>query len=72
MSAAAVEAFQEEADISGSLRLSSTLPRRTTAGQNGRKYQGPVAVDDEDAVPSQEDRPPGVKKQVPSIRDMAV
>ena len=72
MSAAAVEAFQEEADISGSLRLSSTLPRVTTAGQSGRKYQGPVAVDDEDAVPSQEDRPPNIKKQAPSVRDMAV
>ena len=31
-----------------------------------------MTVDDEDAVPSQEDRPPGVKKQVPSVRDMAV
>ena len=31
-----------------------------------------MTVDDEDAVPSQEDRPPGVKKQVPSVRDMTV
>ena len=31
-----------------------------------------MAVDDEDAVPSQEDRPPDVKKQAPSVRDMAV
>ena len=31
-----------------------------------------MTVDDEDAVPSQEDRPPDVKKQAPSVRDMAV
>jgi len=29
--AAALEAFREEADIGGSVRLSSTLPRGTTA-----------------------------------------
>ena len=68
VSAAAVEAFREEADISGSLRLSSTLLRRTTAGQSRRTYQGPVAVvvKDEDAVPprktglqaSKSNRPP--------------
>ena len=74
MSAAAVEAFREEADISGSLRLGSTLPRGTTAGRNGRKYQGLVAVvvEDEDAVPPKEDRPPGVKNQVPSVTATAI
>ena len=76
ISAAAIEAFREEADTSGSPRLSSTLsstlPRGTTAGQNGRKYQGPAAVDDEDAVLSQEDRPPGVKNQVPSVTAIAI
>ena len=74
VSAAAVEAFREEADISGSLRLSSTLPRRTTAGQSRRTYQGPVAVvvKDKDAVPPQEDQLPSVKKQPSSVKDIAV
>ena len=74
MSAAAAEAFHKEVDVSGSLRLSSTLPCRTTAGQSRRTYQGPVAVvvEDEDAVPPQEDRPPSVKKQPSSVRDIAV
>ena len=53
MSAAAVEAFREEVDISGSLRPSSTPLHGTTAGQSGQTHQGPVAVvvEDEDAVP---------------------
>ena len=62
ISVAAVKAFHEEADISRSPRLSSTLPRGATAGQNRRTYQDP-AVEDGDSVLSQEDRPPGVKKQ---------
>ena len=72
MSAAAIEAFHKEVDISGSLRLSSTLPRRTTAGQSRRTYRDPAAVGDKDSVLSQGDPPSGVKKQVPSVRDMAV
>ena len=52
MSAAALEAFREEADTSRSLRLSSTLPRGTTAGQNRRTYRDPAVVEDEDSVPS--------------------
>ena len=59
---AAVEAFHKEADIGGSVRLSSTLPRGTTAGQDRRRYRDPT-VADEDSVLSQEDQPPGVKKQ---------
>ena len=60
MSAAALEALRKE------------LPRGTTAGQNGRTYREPAVVDDEDSVLSQGDPPSGVKKQVPSVRDMAV
>ena len=41
MLVAAVEAFYEEVDVG---RLSSTLPRRTTAGQNRRTHQDPAAV----------------------------
>ena len=63
VSVAAVEAFHEEADISRSPRLSSTLPRGATAGQNRRTYRDPAVVEDGDSVLSQEDRPPGVKKQ---------
>jgi hypothetical protein len=71
--AAALEAFREEVDLSRSVRLSSTLPRRTTIGQSGRTYRDPaVVVDDEDTVLSQGDPPLCVKKQVPSVRDMAV
>ena len=69
MLAAAIEAFYKEVDIG---RLGSTLPRGTTAGQNRRTYRDPAAVGDEDPVLSQGDPPSGVKKQVPSIRDMAV
>ena len=69
MSAAALEAFYEEVDVG---RLSSTLPHRITAGQNRRTYRGPAVVDDEGSVFSQEDPPSGVKKQVSSVRDMAV
>ena len=69
MLAAAVEAFHEEVDVG---RLSSTLPRGTTAGQNGRTYQEPAVVDDEGFVFSQGDPPSGIKKQVSSVRDMAV
>ena len=72
MSAAALEAFHEEVDVGRSLRLSSTLPRGTTAGQNGRTHQDPAVVEDEDSVLSQGDPPSGVKEQVPSVRDMAV
>ena len=69
MLAAAVEAFHEEVDVG---RLSSTLPRGTTAGQNRRTHRDPAAVGDEDPVLSQGDPPSCVKKQVPSIRDMAI
>ena len=72
VSVAALKAFHEEVDVSRSKRLSSTLPRGTTAGQNGRTHQDPAAVDDEDFVLSQGDPPSGVKKKVPSIKDMAV
>ena len=67
--AASVEAFHEEVDIG---RLSRTLPRGTTAGQNRRTYRDPVAVGDEDSVFSQGDPPSGAKKQVPSVSDAAV
>jgi hypothetical protein len=60
MSAGALEAFRKE------------LPHGTTVGQNGRTYRDPVAVGNEDLVLSQGDPPSGVKKQVPSVRDMAV
>ena len=69
MLAAAVKAFHEEVDVG---RLSSTLPCGITAGQNRRTYRDPAAVDDEGSVFSQEDPPSCVKKQVPSIRDMAI
>jgi hypothetical protein len=69
MSAAAQEAFHEEVDVG---RLSSTLPRGITAGQNRWTYRDPVTVGDEDPVLSQGDPPSGVKKQVLSVRDMAV
>jgi hypothetical protein len=55
ISAAAQEAFRKEAV--------QTLPRGTTAGQNKRTYRDPAVVEDGDSVLSQEDRPPGVKKQ---------
>ena len=46
---------------------------KPTADQNGQTHRDPaVAVDDADAVLSQGDTPSGVKKQVPSVRDMAV
>jgi len=62
---AAIEAFHKDADISRSLRPSSTLPHRATAGQNRWRYRDPAAVEDKDSV-----LPPlGVKKQVPSVRD---
>ena len=60
MSAAALEALRKE------------LPRGTTVGQNRRTYRDPVVVGDEDSVLSQGDPPSGVKKQVPSVRDIAV
>jgi len=69
---AALEAFREEADIGRSVRLSSTLPRGTTADQCRRTYQDPAVVEDEDSVLSQEDRPPGVKKQATSVTATAV
>ena len=59
---AALEAFHEEADTSRRLRLSSTLPRGTTAGQDRRRYRDPAVVDNKDSVLSQEDPPLGVKK----------
>jgi hypothetical protein len=70
VSAAAVEAFHDEVYVSRSKRLSSTLPRGTTAGQSRRTYRDPVV--DEDTVLSQGDPPSGAKKQVPSVRDIAV
>ena len=61
MSAAALEALRKE------------LPRGTTAGQSRRRYRDPaVAVDDADTVLSQGDTPSSVKKQVPSVRDIAI
>jgi hypothetical protein len=68
----ALEAFYKEADIGGSVRLSSTLPRGATVGQNRRTYRDPAVVDDEGSVFSQEDPPSCVKKQVPSVRDVAI
>jgi len=55
VSAAALEAFHEEVDIGRSVRLSSTLPRGATAGQNRRTYRDPAVVEDGDSVLSQED-----------------
>ena len=69
MLAAALEAFYEEVDVG---RLSSTLPYGTTVGQNRRTYQDPAVIDDEGSVFSQEDPPSGIKKQVPSVRDIAI
>ena len=61
MSAAALEALRKE------------LPRGTIAGQNRRTYRDPVAVGNEqDPVLSQGDPPSGVKKQVLSVRDIAI
>ena len=60
MSAVALKALRKE------------LLLGTTVGQNRRTYQGPVAVGDKDSVLSQGEPPSGVKKQVPSIRDIAV
>ena len=60
MSAAALEALRKE------------LPRGTIVGQNRRTCRDPAVVEDEDSVLSQGDPPLGVKKQVPSVRDMAV
>ena len=60
MSAAALEALRKK------------LPRGMTAGQNGRTYREPTVVDDKGSVFSQEDPPLYIKKQVPSIRDIAV
>ena len=60
MSAAALEALRKE------------LPRGTMVGQNRRTYRDPAAVGNKDLVLSQGDPPSGVKKQVPSVRDMAV
>ena len=72
MSAAAQEAFHEEVDVSRSKRLSSTLPRGTTVGQNRQTYRDPAVVEDGDSVLSQGDPPSGVKKQVLSVTDMAI
>ena len=50
--------------LAGALEaLYKELPRGTTVGQNGRTYRDPAVVEDGDSVFSQEDRPPGVKKQ---------
>ena len=72
MSAAALKVFHEEINVGRSVRLSSTLPRGITVGQNRRTYREPAVVDDEGSVFSQEDPPSCIKKQVPSVRDMAV
>ena len=72
VSAAAIEAFHEEVDVARSVRLSSTLPRGTTAGQNRRTYRDPAVVDDEGSAFSQGGSPSGIKKQVPSMRDVAI
>ena len=71
ISTAALKAFRKEADIGRNARLSSTLPRGTTAGWNGRTNQD-LVVNNEDSMLSQEDSPSGVKKQVPSITATAV
>jgi hypothetical protein len=60
MSAGALEALRQE------------LPRGTTAGQNRRTYRDLAVVDDEGSVFFQEDLPSGIKKQTPSVRDMAI
>jgi len=64
MSAAALEAFRKEVE--------DTLPRGTTADQNGRRYRDPAVVEDKDSVLSQGDPPSGIKRQVPSVRGVAV
>ena len=61
---AAIKAFYKEVDISRSPRLSSTLPRGVTAGQNRRTYRDPGVVEDGNSILSQEDQPLGVKKQL--------
>jgi len=48
--AAALEAFYKEVDTGRNLRLSSTLPRRATTGQNRWMYRDPVVVEDGDSV----------------------
>jgi len=60
MSAAALEALRKD------------LPHGTTAGQNRWTYRDPAVVEDKDSVLSQEDLPLGIKKQAPSVRDIAV
>ena len=50
MLAAAVEAFYEEVNVGGSVRLSSTLPYGIMVGQNRRTYRDLVAVGDKDFV----------------------
>jgi len=60
MSAAALEALRKD------------LPHRTTAGQNRWTYRDPAVVEDKNSILSQEDLPLGIKKQAPSIRDIAV
>ena len=72
MSAAALKVFHEEINVGRSVRLSSTLPHKITVGQNRRTYREPAVVDDEGSVFSQEDPPSYIKKQVPSVKDMAV
>jgi len=52
--------------------LRKNLPYRTTAGQNRWTYRDPAVVEDKDSVLSQEDLPLGIKKQAPSVRDIAV
>ena len=47
------------------------MPHRTTVGRNKRTHQDP-AVDNKDSMLSQRGPPSGIKKQVPSIRDIAV
>jgi len=60
MSAAALEALRKD------------LPHGTTAGQNRRTYRDPAVVEDGDSVLSQGDPLSVVKKQVLSVRDIAV
>jgi len=52
--------------------LYKDLPHGTTVGQNRWTYQDLVVVEDKDSVLSQEDLPLGIKKQAPSVRDIAV
>ena len=60
---------QQKQNQNQNVLLRKTKP---TAGQNGRTRQDAVAVNDADTVLSQGDTPSGVKKQVPSVRDMAI